>query len=228
MSKNPDTVRVPIKTSLKGEVKEKTDLFTPQKSSDVKLAGALYCFGAIEFFLMLTLSEALYPGYSVHANTISDLAAVGSPTALFFDPAVFAWGLSWLVGAYFLFRGSGRSRLMVLNMLPGVGVMLAAASPENVNVAIHSIGAVIAFVPGAIAVILSYRVIRSQLRYFALFLGFLSLAFVAVYFGAYYSPLVQQSLGSGGAERIIVYPIVIWMIGLGSYLLALRLKVESQ
>ena len=62
-------------------------------------------------------------------------------------------------------------------------------------------GAIIAFVPGAIAMILSYRLIRSEFRYFPMFLGFLSLTSVAIYFGAYYSPLVQQTLGSGGAEN---------------------------
>lgn len=201
---------------------------TPRKVSDIRLAGALFCFGGTEIILMLTLAEALYPGYSTHANTISDLAAIGKPTSLFFDPAVFVWGLSWLLGAYFLFRGTGRERLMALNMLPGVGVMLAALSPENVNIAVHSIGAVVAFIPGAIAVILSYRVIKSQFRYFALALGSLSLISVAIYFGAYYSPLVQQTLGSGGAERITVYPIVIWLIGFGSYLLALSKPEASQ
>ncbi|MDA4112884.1 MAG: DUF998 domain-containing protein [Thaumarchaeota archaeon] len=196
-------------------------IFAPRRASDIKLAGALFCFGGMEIILMLTLAEALYPGYSVHTNTISDLAAVGRSTALFFDPAIFVWGLSWLLGAYFLFRRSGRRRSMVLNMLPGAGVMLAALSPENVSLAVHSIGAIVAFIPGAIAMILSYRVIRSHLRYFALLLGLLSLTSVGIYFGAYYSPLVQQTLGSGGAERIIVYPIILWMIGLGSYLLAL-------
>jgi len=192
----------------------------PEKgASDVKLAGLFYFFGGAEIILMLTVAESLYAGYSVHTNTISDLAAVGSQTSLFFDPAVFVWGLSWVLGAYFLLRGSGRRGMMLLNVLPGVGVMMAALSPENVNIAIHSVGAVVAFVPGAISVILSYRLIGSQLKYFALFLGLLSLASVFVYFGAYYSPLVQQTLGSGGAERIIVYPLVVWMIGIGSYLM---------
>ena len=188
-------------------------------ATDVKLAGIFYFFGGMEIIVLLTVAESLYPGYSVHTNTISDLAAIGQSTSLLFDPAIFAWGLSWLLGAYFLLRHSGRRRMMLLNVLPGIGVMMAALSPENVNIAIHSVGAIIAFIPGATAVLLSYRLIGSQLRFFALFLGLLSLASVAVYFGAYYSPLVQQTLGSGGAERVIVYPIIVWMIGFGSYLM---------
>ena len=84
----------------------------------------------------MTIAEALYPGYSTHTNTISDLAAIGSPTWTFFDPAIFVWGLSWFLGAYFLLRNAGRRGLLILNVLPGVGVMLAALSPENANLAI--------------------------------------------------------------------------------------------
>jgi hypothetical membrane protein len=203
------------------------EMFEPHKASDVERAGFLLFLGGMEIILMMTVAEALYPGYSTHTNTISDLAAVGSPTWTYFDPAVFVWGLCWLLGAYLLLRGAGRRGLLVMNMLPGLGVILAALSPENVNVAIHSIGAIIAFIPGGLTVLLSYRLIASRLRYFAVFLGSVSLVAIAVYFGAYYSALVQETLGSGGAERVIVYPMVIWLVGFGSYLLTVRKPAES-
>jgi hypothetical protein len=41
---------------------------------------------------------------------------------------------------------------------------------------------------------------------------------VIVEFGGYYSPLVQTTLGPGGAERIIVYPLLAWLMGFGGYL----------
>jgi len=152
-------------------------------ATDVKLAGILFFFGGMEIILLLTVAESLYQGYSVHTNTISDLAGIGRSTSLFFDPALFLWGLSWLLGAYFLFRDGGKKGMMLLNILPGIGVMMAALSPENVNIAIHSVGAIIAFIPGAITLLVSYRLIGSQLRFFALFLGLLSLASVAIYSG---------------------------------------------
>lgn len=109
---------------------------------------------------------------------------------------------------------------MVVYLLPGIGVLLAILSPENVNIAIHSVGAVVAFVPGAIAVILSYRLIQTELKYLALILGVTSLVGVILEFGAYYSYLVQQVLGPGGTERIIVYPILVWLMIFGGYLSA--------
>ena len=77
-----------------------------------------------------------------------------------------------------------------------------------------------AFIPGPIAAILSYRMIKSQFRYFAVLLGVLSLLGVVNEFGAYNSAFSQQTLGPGGWERVIVYPLLVWLIGFGSYLLA--------
>jgi hypothetical membrane protein len=171
--------------------------------------------------MLVTVLESIYPNYSVHGNAISDLLAIGTNTSLIGEPLSFLFAMSWLAAAYYLFRGTGKRGLMALNLLPGVGFALAVLSPENVNVAIHSVGAVLAFIPGAIAAILSYRMIRGPFRYFAVFLGALSMLGTVVEFGGYYSSLVQQGLGPGGWERIIVYPLMLWLVGFGSYLFGL-------
>jgi len=169
--------------------------------------------------MLIMVLEAIYPNYSVHANTISDLLAIGSTTSLIGEPLAFAVAVSWMGGAYYLFRKSGKRRLMALNLLPGTGLLLAVLSPENVNIAIHSVGAVIAFIPGPIAAILSYSMIKSPFRYFALSLGSLSLFGTVMEFGAYETAFFQQTLGPGGWERVIVYPLLIWLIGFGSFLI---------
>ena len=187
--------------------------------TDSKRAGVLLTFSGAGFLILIMVLEAIYPNYSVHANTISDLLAIGTTTSLVGEPLAFAVAVSWIGGAYYLFRKSGKRSLMALNLLPGTGLMLAVLSPENVNVAIHSVGAVVAFVPGPIAAILSYRMIKSPFRYFALSLGFLSLFGTVMEFGAYETAFFQQTLGPGGWERVIVYPLLIWLIGFGSFLL---------
>lgn len=205
---------------------KKAETFEATKSSDVRHAGTLFLFAGMEAVLIITLAEALYPGYSTHTNPLSDLGAIGAPTWLYFDPAVFVWGLCWSVGMYLLLRGTGRRWMMVLNILPGTGFMLAALSPENFILAIHIAGAGLAFIPGSIAMLLSYRLVNSNLRYFSLFLGGLSAVAVVIYFRGYNSSLVQNTLGSGGAERIIVYPLLVWLIALGSYFLSLRMPAS--
>lgn len=189
-------------------------------ASDLRRAGFLLSFAGVDFLLVIIVLEAVYPGYSIHHNTMSDLLAVGTGTSIVGEPMLFLAAICWIAGAYYLYRHAGRTGMMVLNLLPGTGLLLAVLSPENVNLVLHSIGAVLALVPGPIAAILSYRTIRSPFRYHALSLGSLSLIGAVVEFGAYGTSLVQQGLGPGGWERVIVYPLLIWLIGFGSYLLA--------
>ncbi len=194
---------------------------TPTSSkSDLQRAGGLLTFAGVDFLLVIMILEALYPGYSVHHNAISDLVAIGTLTSYIGEPMLFLVAVCWIGGAYYLFRGTDRRELMILNLLPGFGLLLAVLSPENVNIVLHSTGAVLAFFPGPIAAIYSYRTIDSPFRYFAIALGLLSLVGAGIYFGAYETPLVQLTLGPGGWERVIVYPLIIWLIGFGSYLLA--------
>jgi hypothetical membrane protein len=188
-------------------------------AADVRRAGVLLTSAGIGFLFVVTVLEAVYPDYSVHANTISDLLAIGTTTSLIGEPVLFLVAISWIAGAYYLFKDGGKRGLMILNMLPGTGLLLAVLSPENVNVSIHSVGAVLAFIPGAVAVIVSFRMIASPFRYFAAALGTVSLLGTIIEFGAYYSAIVQQTLGPGGWERIIVYPLLIWLMGFGGYLL---------
>ena len=126
-----------------------------KEATDFKRAGAFLTFAGLGFLLVITVLEAIYPGYSVHGNTISDLLAIGTTTSLIGEPLIFVVAISWIAGAYFLFRSTGKRGLMVLNLLPGTGLLLAVLSPENVSVAIHSVGAIMAFIPGPFAAILS-------------------------------------------------------------------------
>ncbi len=189
------------------------------KSKDFRFAGTLFVFAGAAFILLVTFLEALYPGYSVHTNTISDLFAIGRPTSTIGEPVAFLIAVAWIAGGYFLYRGTRKIRQLVLNMLPGTGLLLAVLSPENVNITIHSIGAGLAFIIGPIVMLLAYRGITTYFRYFTLILALISLVSVVLYFGAYYSSLVQQVLGPGGTERIALYPIILWLLGYGNYLL---------
>lgn len=188
--------------------------------SDRRLAGGLLTFAGLEMLLAVTALESWRAGYSVHADAISDLLEAGTGTSLVAGIAGLAFALSWLVGGYLAYGPRDSGSVRVLNVLPGVGVLLAVVSPENVNLVIHSVGAILAFLPGSIAAMYSYRTTRSDFRYFALPLGVLSFIGIVVEFGAYGSPLVQHTLGPGGWERVIFYPLLLWLVGYGSYLSA--------
>ncbi len=209
-----------------------------KKASDLRIAGVLFSFGALLFLLLNTASESLYPNFSMLNNAMSDMAAAGTRTFPIEETAILGVSISWIVGAYFLFRNTGKRGLMIVNILPGTGFLLAGLSPENVNIVIHSVGALFAFPFGAAAAILSYRAIRSDLKYFSIGLGALSVSATLVTFlgqrivgpcgtcvgktPGYVQSLTQLGLGLGGWESMIVYPLLIWMIGYGSYLMAIR------
>jgi hypothetical membrane protein len=203
--------------------------------SDRRLTGALFMFGSMLFLLLTTISESIYPDFSLRTNAISDLAAVGTSTTIIEETAILGLGVCWTLGAYYLFRSTGRTKMMILYLLPGLGFLLAGLSPENVNVVIHSIGAPLAFGFGAGAAMLSYRMIRSEFRYFSIALGALSLASTLVIFiggqlvgpcgscpsnmPGYIQRLEELGLGLGGWESMIIYPLLVWLIGFGSHLL---------
>jgi hypothetical membrane protein len=197
------------------------------KSSDRWRTGFLFTLGASVFLLLTTAAESTYPSFSLQTNAISDLAAIGTSTTVIEETAIFVFSICWILGAFYLFRNTGRRRLMILNLIPGIGFFLAGASPENVNLVLHSAGT-IGFPMGAIAAILSYRMIRSPFRYLSLALGALSLVSTVIIFVGwrvvcgtcgYTAGLSQLALGLGGWESMIIYPLVIWLIGFGNYLM---------
>jgi hypothetical membrane protein len=214
----------------------KDELESAKQINATKIAGALFSLGGLLFILLTTASESLYPNFSILNNAFSDMAAVGTRTFPIEEPAIFGVALTWIVGAYLLYQNNGRKVFAIVNVLAGTGFLLAALSPENVNITIHSIGALFAFPFGAAAVFLSYRIIRSSFRYFSIGLGSLSVAATLVTFlgqrivgpcgtcvgktPGYVQSLTQLGLGLGGWESMIIYPLLIWLFGFGSYLMA--------
>jgi hypothetical membrane protein len=183
-----------------------------------RIAGALFLTGGISFWIIVTIAEAIYPSYSVRTNMLSDLGAIGTTTGLFFDISVFSLSLLWVVAAFLIF--SQHKRYLIANLLLPVGLLLASASPENVYLPVHITGAYIGFVGGAAATLYDFKTIKSPFRYFALILGTLSAVSIVVLFRGYTNGIDGQTLGAGGWERLVLYPLVAWFIVLGAYLMS--------
>jgi hypothetical membrane protein len=83
---------------------------------------------------------------------------------------------------------------------------------------IHAIFALLAFVMGGLAAILSSRIVRTPFNYFSIILGSIALLNLFLfYIIGEASPFFV--LGIGGLERWIAYPILLWVTGFGGYLL---------
>jgi len=171
-------------------------------------------------------AEALYPGtYSTHANTLSHLGAteppnsvVMQPSGAIFDITMLVVGAMILIAVPFLY-GATRSKLVsIATALLGIGVLgvgiFPLTSPNQ-----HTIFALIAFVFGGVAVALSARITTPPFSYIWMALGAVSLIAITLAFVAIrWQPIA--ALGEGGIERWNAYPIVLWLVGFGGYLMS--------
>ncbi|MDG6994727.1 MAG: hypothetical protein JRN52_02295 [Nitrososphaerota archaeon] len=202
-------------------------LLSAKKSSDLNRAGLFFALAGIEFILGVSALQALYPNYSVHSNALSNMAAIGAPTAIPATLVAIISDLCWLFGAYFLFRNTGKRALLVVYSIPPLAFLLPALSPENFIPIIHFVGGAVHDIVGAAVAILTFWIVKSPFRYFSIALGLLTAAGIVILFRGYYTPLVQMTLGPGGWEEIYQYSLEIWLIGLGSALLGFGRSVRQ-
>jgi len=186
------------------------------------LAGLLVFVAAAQFFVGMLIAEALYPDYSISDNYISDLGAtctdtgcvIYQPTANIFNASVILLGLLAVIGAYLFWRASHQMVFPILLLITGVGAMGVGLLPETAGVA-HSIVSAITFVFGGVSALWSYTIVKSPFRYVSVILGAVGLIALVLYIAR-----VTLGLGVGGMERMIVYPELLWALGLGTYLMA--------
>jgi hypothetical membrane protein len=185
-----------------------------------KVAGALVFVGGSQFVLGMLVAEALYPGYSISQNYISDLGV--GPSAIIFNSSVFLLGLLVVACAYFV-HSSFRNRLVtILIVLAGVGAIGVGLFPEDSPV-MHEIVSDVAFIFGGLLPIAAYRLGRKPFSYLSVVMGLLSLSAMTLLTAQYSFNLGEQyflGLGPGGMERMIVYPVLLWEVAFGGHLMA--------
>jgi len=194
--------------------------------SDRKIAGLLLFVGAVEFVFGLNIAEDLYPGYSVSTNYISDLGAtcdatcnIVQPSSTIFNSSVFLLGLLVLVATFFIYRAYRTKLLTSLLGLSGIGAMGVGVFTETTP-SMHWIVSLIAFLFGGFSAIASYRIVKAPTGYLSIVLGVLSLASLFLFISGEFLRLGNfLGLGPGGMERLIVYPIMLWALGLCGYMM---------
>lgn len=189
-------------------------------TADEPKAGALLLLAAMVATLGILTAEALYPGYSVHGNAISDLGGilgtgeVHQPSAIIFDVSMAITGLLILGATAFLYRGGFDRATAVLLGANGLGLFLVGVFPEPTG-APHLVAALITFLGGGGAAVASSRASEGPFRYVAGILGIVALVFLGLFFTAG----SVAGLGLGGTERWIAYPVLVWTAGFGGLLM---------
>ena len=174
----------------------------------------LFAAGGL-FWLLNTAAEASFPGFDVHTDTLSRLGSGGAPTALAWNAALLLLGACWAASAAVAFRAVGR-RWVVLNMVPPLCAVLVALFPVGSIAALHSAGALGLFMTGGIVAIADARLIRGPFRLASAVTGATGLLCLV----AFSLLPFEDLLGFGGEERLVAYPIMIWLMGMGGYLMA--------
>jgi len=190
---------------------------------DASIAGSImFVVGAVALLGIIT-AETLYPDYSTRQD-ISDLGStlppdpiIHEPSATIFNSTMLLTGALLLIATYFVHRAYGRRVLTIPLTVFGIGVFGVGVFPGNI-VPWHGLFAMITFISGGITAVLSSRVVKNPFSYLCLLFGGISLLTLAsAVFLQDSSPLIV--LGSGGVERWVVYPLLMWITGFGGYTL---------
>jgi hypothetical membrane protein len=191
--------------------------------SNASKAGVAIFVGAVQFGICLILAEIYYPNYNVSTNYISDLGAtcptqqtcvVNQPTATIFDVSIALLGVLILIGAYFLQRAYGWKPASVMMALAGIGALGVGLFPETTGI-VHSIFSLVVFLFAGLSALVTARFQKKPLFYFSIILGLVTLAAEVLRIGNEY-----LGLGPGGMERMVAYPVLLWAVGFGGYLMA--------
>jgi hypothetical membrane protein len=195
-----------------------------------KMAGMFFLIAATQFVLGVNISEALYPGYSVSANYISDLGI--GPSSMIFNSSVFLLGLLLLIGMYLLKPVSDFKTISVLLILTALGAMGVGVFTKDYRTAHGAVVTMTFFFAGLSAVSL-FKVLKMPLSLISIILGAITLGALALFAsgmitsGSLSSDIAYDSnfylgLGPGGMEHMIVYPALMWLTGFSWHLVTQR------
>mgnify|MGYP000495211093 CR=1 FL=1 len=196
---------------------ERVTLFGQQYDSRT-VAGACFAVLGAQFLTAIMLAAAMVPGYDFGAAAISDLG-VFPETALLFNVSVVLAGLLNAAGGYFFYRSHGRRWLLALFALGGLGAVGTGLFPLDSG-GLHGLFALVAFLFMNLEALGSAAVVGGIERAGSILAGGLGLVFVVLMaVGDAGTASAFGPIGHGGTERMIVYPVMLWLVALGGYLL---------
>jgi len=190
-----------------------------QMSFDAHRVAGVFLFAlAAQFMTVIMLAAAMVPGYDFRGGAISDLG-VFTETALLFNSSLVLVGVFNLVGGYAFYRTHGKRWLLAVFALASVGAIVAGLVPLDAG-DLHTLGALLAFVFFNVEAIGTATRLSGVMRVLAVVAGTVGLVFVGIMIvGDGGNTAVFGPIGHGGAERMIIYPVMIWLVAFGGYLL---------
>ena len=185
----------------------------------LRLAGVLLFILAALFMTMLMVATSLAPGFDVRGGAISDLGTFPETATLFNLSLIAIGSLNVMVGLL-LFQAFGRAWILVVFGLAGIGAAGAGLFPLNSG-DLHGLFALAAFLLFNVQALASASLVSGPMRWISMAAGLVGLVYVGIMvIGDMGNPAVFGAIGHGGAERMIVYPSMLWLLAFGGYLTA--------
>jgi hypothetical membrane protein len=174
---------------------------------------------AAQFMTVVMLAASMAPSHDLTGGAISDLGVIPESAALF-NVSLVVTGLLNLVAGALLYRSHGRRWIVALFTLAAIGAAGAGIVPLDVSGA-HGLFALLGFLCFNLEPLAMAPLLRGPMRAISYLAAMVGLAFVGLMIiGDAGDPAVFGAIGHGGAERMIVYPVMLWMMAVGGYLMA--------
>jgi hypothetical membrane protein len=117
------------------------------------IAGLLLFVVAVQFVLVVVISEAIYSGYSVGQQYVSDLGdwSLAGNSAAIFDASIILAGTLLFASTYFIQRGFKNRLSTSFLVMSGVGLVGVGVVAQNIFLPIHMAFTLVALISAVIA-----------------------------------------------------------------------------
>ncbi len=191
----------------------------------LKLSGLLFFLAGAIVLMGIITAEAFYPaGYTTFKNEISDLGATRQPNSVSFEPSstifntiMLLAGIMILVASFYQHKYFKKFLFTIPVMLFGFGLVGVGIFPGNVRL-YHGMASMLTFLSGGFCAIASYKIVTLPFKYISILFG--SIALLTFSMAVFASASLVSFIGIGGTERWVAYPIMLWLTGIGGYLMS--------
>ncbi len=192
--------------------------------SNASKAGITLFVGVVQFGILIIVAEAVSPTYSVSSNPISDLGKIFPASAVIFNPSIALLGLLVLASAFFIQKAFKWKPATAVIALAGLGALGVGLFPEGSPYNLHGLFSLVTFLFIGLSAVVTARFQKAPLSYFSVILGVLTLIAMILYIPAGGSYGNTLSIGVGGLERMIVYPVLLWSLAFAGHLMGMQDK----
>ncbi|HET9878779.1 MAG TPA: DUF998 domain-containing protein [Candidatus Limnocylindria bacterium] len=190
-----------------------------QADAALIIPGAMLFLVGVAFLTVSMLAASIAPGYDFHAAAISDLGVIDETAAIFNGLLIVVGALNSGAGLL-LYRAHRRARVLGLYLLAGAGAIGAGLVPLDVG-GPHAMFALVGFVFFNLEALATAPLVRGPMRLVSVAAGVVGTVYVAIMvLGDAGNAAIFGSIGHGGAERMIVFPAMLWTVAFGGYLMA--------